>query len=80
MTNWKRSFTTPPRATEALDFQVALRDVAVKNHALTHILVWVEAHLRAETPHAEILSGLTARLGAPQSTSSADEETGEVVS
>ena len=68
MTNWKKSFTKPTKATESLDFQVALRDVALKNHALTHLILWIEAHLRAETPHAEIRQGLEARLSAARPT------------
>ena len=57
---WKRSLTK--NAKRDLDLEVALRDVAVKNQVLIHLLTWVEAHLERKTPHEEILEALTARM------------------
>lgn len=63
MTHWKRAMTKNNK--RDLDLEVALRDVALKNEALTRMLIWVEAHLDNRTPHAEILSGLRARATVP---------------
>lgn len=63
MTSWKRTLTK--NAQRDLDLEVALRDVALKNEALTRMLIWVEAHLTNKTPHAEILDGLRQRATVP---------------
>lgn len=76
MKTWKRSLT-PPRQKD-LEFQVALRDVATKNHAMSRMLLWVEAHLRAGTPHKEILDGLTGRMSAPHPTGDTEYTEAEV--